>query len=237
MAKGVGWLPQIGTVSYCWSGKPYYSIAWEMATIQGGDLGNGVQLSPDCPGNKIYKLCAYAPGSYPGKPSDKMKINPGDQILASVGLLLPGKQTEPSEKSQPRKFQIYLDDMTTGFLADGYMVTAKGAKPVSVKLPDIIEQSGVIVEAQPSCSLSDIFVYHSCKYGLTLNGLAKFTTPIRITAYIAQWKPYKTTVNEWVLQRDYLNLIHDQLAQNSAPSGSMTSPNGMSWAVTWLRQY
>jgi hypothetical protein len=233
--KADSWLPQIGTLSRCVSGRAVYSIGWEMAADQSG-YGNAAQVTMDCPGNTIYKLCAYADASYPNNPSNIMIINPGDQILASVGIVM-GNQSEPSTKAQPRKFQIYLDDMTTGIIADGYLVTAKGAKPVNVSLPAIIDQSGVIVEDQPSCSLSDIFVTHTCTNGLTLNGLAKFTTPIKITAYIAQWKQYKATTNEWVLQRDYLGVIHDQLAQNSAPSGSMTGSSGMSWTVTWLRQF
>lgn len=227
------WLPQIGTASRCSFGKAIYSIAWEMATDQ-SQYGNAAQDTLACPGNKIYKLCAYASISYPKNPSDKMTINPGDRIRASVGIET-GNQLEPSAKAAPRKFDIYLDDETTGVIADGYMVTAEGTKQVPVNLSKIIQQSGVVVEDEPGCDLSKPLCGGE---GPTFNGLAKFT-PIKITAWIAQWKPYKTTVNEWVLQRDYLSIIHRQLAQNSAPSGSMDSAdgNGMSWTVTWLHQY
>ncbi|HEX4092158.1 MAG TPA: hypothetical protein VHZ33_25865 [Trebonia sp.] len=217
--KADAWLPQIGTLSRCLAGKAVYSIAWEMAADQTG-YGNAAQDSLDCPGNKIYKLCSYT--DFPSHPGKKMTIRPGDHVLASVGILT-GNQPAPGAKAQPRKFQIYLDDMTTGVIADGSIETAKGASPVKVGLAQIIDQSGVIVEDEPGVP--------------AFNGLAKFDSPIRITAYIAQWKQYRTTVNEWFLQRDYLKLVHHQLAQNGRPSGSMTGSSGMSWTVTWLRQY
>jgi len=227
------WLPQIGTVSRCFNGKATYSVAWEMASEPG--YGNAAQLRMDCPGDKVYKLCAYA--NYPHNPSKNMAISPGDQILASVGIIT-GNHPQPPAGRQVRKFQIYLDDETTGVIAVGYMKTAKSnGKTTQVSLDAIVKQGGVIVEDEPSCSISD-FLHLNCEHGDTFNGLAKFQTAIPITVYIAQWKNLRATTTEWVMQRGYLfNLIHHQLARNSAPSGSMTGPNGMHWTVTWLRQY
>jgi hypothetical protein len=233
--KEDAWLPQIGTVSRCSNGNAIYSVGWEMASDKAG-YGNSAQLSMDCPGDRFYKLCSYT--DYPNNPSNSMTISPGDQILASVGIITTRKHPQSRGGRHVRKFQIYLDDETTGVIAVGHLKTAKGdSRTAKVRRAAIIKQGGVIVENEPSCSIAD-FLILSCKNGDTFNGLAEFGTPIPITAYIAQWKQRRATVNEYVMQRGYFfNLIHHQLAQNSQPSGSMTGPNGMSWTVSWLRQY
>jgi hypothetical protein len=190
MAKGSGWLPQIGTASECAGpGIGFYRLVWQMySQVNGG--GNGPQTGLDCPGDSTYFLCGNI-----------TNISPGDKINAAVAFLGPY-----TSKKAVRTFEIRLTDLTTGQYAQGDIKTNK-----AVLIQDIARQGGVIVENKPPCQLKDFL---TCVLPAH-NGLADFrpAIPIWNVATLVQGSS-TLEYHEWVMK------LHNghQLASNESLS-------------------
>jgi hypothetical protein len=228
MAKGTGWLPQIGTSSDCnrtHANGATYNLVWEMESQTPG-TGNAVQYGLDCPGSKLYQLCGYEGTQPPYKKIKQLTISPGDEINAAVDLLTGSRRAG----QHVRSFEIRLTDLTTGQFAVGKISTDK-----SVRRKNIAREGGTIVEDRPACGLTD-FLRLSC--GAGFNGLANFATPIQITHQVSLTNRLERLgYNEWVMLRHY-GPLQVQLAQNSMPSGSARGDRqGLSFSVTWLHRF
>jgi hypothetical protein len=204
-----GWLPQIGTASDCGGLHPTYSVVWEMESqVSGG--GNRVQYGLDCPGNKTYSLCG-----------NLTSVSPGDVVNAAVNFEGPY-----TAKAAKRKFEIRITDLTTGDYAVGQIVTNK-----RVKIGQIADQGGVIVEDNPPCSWSDILLL-KCVVPAR-NGLARFAGGITIgTVYTSVGgAPANTALR-------YIKWVMKSKGHQLAKDGQLAVVDGtMNFSVAWQRRY
>jgi len=142
-AEGLAWLPQIGTVSQCYNGQPYYFLIWEMASmVSGGD--NAAQdvyasvpnytVTGDLPTVENPLSVFYG----------NVLVNAGDLVDAEVTAMSPS-----TSGAFQRTYEIQLEDFTTEQEAYGTISTNQ-----AVSLENIQNQGAAVIEDDPSSGLA-----------------------------------------------------------------------------------
>jgi hypothetical protein len=200
------WLPQIGTVSQCYDGQPYYFLIWEMESLVPGG-GNGAQdgYTSGTYYNVTGNLPTYENLLSPAFLGDA-EVSAGDSISANVFNVDASNST-----ATERTFDISLEDNTTGKYAVGTIATNQAVSP-----GNIASQGGVMVESS----------------GVTASGsfpgLAQFSPltigPVYVDGGTGGWGFFK-----WAMQNN-----GDQLANAGPLQITETSPSLLyDYSVTW----
>jgi len=206
-----GWLPQIGTVTYCaepfpnlpYAGSGVGAPVWEMQSHQSG-AGNDPQIGGTIgrslfPGTSFYN-CPPGPKTI-GMCGNIIDVSSGDKIRAAIELF--------SDKSGAikRTFEFRMEDITQNTSALGYEQTDR---PVTIE--QIAKQAGVIVE--PAFSLD--------KKNNTYTDvrLAQFST-VKVTMAVATntISPKNHKLYKWHMDHGGIELsVGDNLHQESGTS-------------------
>jgi len=158
MHDGTGWLPQIGTDSICVFGKPYYLLAWEMASQHPGWGNSTAQYGYDCgAGYGLYDVCGKMPEVNVPLLGKAVEVRAGQTVTASVSFTGPF-----GSDSSEREFRVSLK-VGSKLYASGTIVTNEG---VPVPLGNIVREGGVMVEEGNNGSS---FVYGLAKFSGNLN--------------------------------------------------------------------